>query len=113
MNNTYFPQYVHSELEDGKIRLRICVTSDTPSEENYAVMTRFCKRWKDDPNDNYTYMNVDFDIGHIIEDALYINKAKNKKYIFTHDEGKQFLLQLQDELIKALTEVSKAIGESI
>ena len=113
MNNIYFPQYIHSKLENGKIRLRICITSDTPSEENYAVMTQFCKEWKDDPDDHYTFMDVDFDIGHIIEDALYINKAKNRKYKFTHDEGKQFLFQLQYELIKALTEVSATISESI
>jgi hypothetical protein len=112
MTNTYFPDYVHSDLEDGKIRLRINISSDTDREDNYAAVTKFCKLWKDDPDEHYTFLNVDFNIKHIIEDALYFARESGQKYDFSDNKSRMFLAQLQAELIEALVEVSNTIIKS-
>ncbi len=111
MAPTYFPQYVHSNLEDGKIQLRICVASDTDREDNYEVLTEFCKSWNYDPDENYTFINVDFDIKHIIDDALYADREERRKYKFDDHDDMQFLLQLQSELMQGLSSVTQAIIE--
>lgn len=111
MSNTYFPQYVHSELKDGKIQLRLCITSDTPCEDNYAAVTRFCKAWKDDPDEHYTFLKVDFDIKDIIDNALYFDRESGHKFDFSGEDGLRFLLQLQSELMQGLSAVTQAIIE--
>ena len=111
MSNTYFPRYIHSDLEDGKIKLRLSVTSDTDREDNYAAVTEFSKSWKDDPDEHYTFLNVDFDIKHIIDDALYADREERRKYKFDDHDDMQFLLQLQSELMQGLSEVTQAIIE--
>lgn len=106
--NTYYPEYVHSELKNGQFKMRVTISNENFYDENIKVATQFCQDWIADKYQ--TFINVEFDMQHIIDDALYSDRYKRTAFKFKGKEDLRYLRKLQSDLMKALSRVNTAIA---
>lgn len=107
--NTYYPEYVHSELDRGKFKMHVTITNECFDGWNLRLANKFCKDWLDGKHE--TFIHVEFDIKQIIDDALYCDRWHKREFKFEGKKDLQYLTRLQADLIKALARVNAAVAK--